>query len=285
MRAALAALLLTGCFSTELRFNQEKRDLGNGAVVFLSGYSNSVALQTSAGTLLVDVKMGCPSRDLRTKLLEAGLSPVRWIAITHPHCDHVQGLPQVIGPDATPEVWGAPVLSALLRGQRVSVVPVEREETRVVGDLEVRLIPFGRAHTNADVAFWFPAKSLLLAGDIFQCGYYPHAEEKDGGSFAGLLEAAKRLLELDAKTIVGGHGAICSNKELKAYVRYLDDVVHGRKTDAPPYKELKAWHTVGSLERNVACARREARAPGGWTAVPKAAEGDLCFPSNYEICE
>lgn len=238
-------------------------------VFYEGGISNAVAIRSDEGTVLFDTKMGWFGERLPSHLAADGFSPVRWIGITHPHCDHLSGLAHYENSPDLLEIWVADTVKDLVDSDRV--VAFSGDGERRVGGLLVYILRFSHAHTGGDLVFWLPEKGLLIAGDIFQCGYYPHAERPDGGSYIGLLNAVRRLASLDPRptTIVGGHGGSCDFAALEAYAHYLEAVI--AKSETKPMLGFgtirdSRLRIVAGAERLSACSKKELRDAGatGW---------------------
>jgi glyoxylase-like metal-dependent hydrolase (beta-lactamase superfamily II) len=92
----------------------------------------------------------------------------------------------------------------------------------MVGDLEVRLIEVGPAHTRGDVMIHVPAARVLYAGDILIVGGHPIMWAGPVGSY---LAALDRILALDVDAIVPGHGPVLTDvapaRKIKAYLEHL----------------------------------------------------------------
>jgi cyclase len=75
-----------------------------------------------------------------------------------------------------------------------------------------------RAHTDGDVAVFFPDANLLVASDLLSVGRYPVPDYATGGWIGGLVDASKKLLDAtDARTrIVAASGAVYGRAELEA---------------------------------------------------------------------
>lgn len=67
------------------------------------------------------------------------------------------------------------------------------------------LLAFTPAHTAADVAVWFPASRVLIAGDICFKGVVPLALN---GLVSGWIEALDALSALQPAVVVPGHGPL-----------------------------------------------------------------------------
>ena len=75
-----------------------------------------------------------------------------------------------------------------------------------------------RAHTDGDVAVFFPDANVLVASDLLSVGRYPVPDYATGGWIGGLLAASKALLDkTDGETkIVPATGAVVGRAELTA---------------------------------------------------------------------
>ncbi len=75
-----------------------------------------------------------------------------------------------------------------------------------------------RAHTDGDVAVFFPSANVLVASDLLSVGRYPVPDYATGGWIGGLVDATQQLLDsTDAKTrIVAAEGGVYGRAELEA---------------------------------------------------------------------
>jgi glyoxylase-like metal-dependent hydrolase (beta-lactamase superfamily II) len=75
-----------------------------------------------------------------------------------------------------------------------------------------------RAHTDGDVAVFFPDANVLAASDLLSVGRYPVPDYSTGGWIGGLVEATAELLAAtDARTrIVAADGGVYGRAELEA---------------------------------------------------------------------
>lgn len=87
-----------------------------------------------------------------------------------------------------------------------------------LGSLEVRLLYFGPGNTTGDAAVYIPQERVLATGDLLvypiPYSFNSHLKEWEQG--------LTRMAELDATTIVPGHGPVFRDKEyLRAVARLL----------------------------------------------------------------
>jgi len=165
--------------------------------------------------------------------------PVRTLINTHHHGDHTFGnflftgativghskMREAIAAFGTPR--SAPVFTEVEWGA-VELAPpflTFDESVRVyVDDLECEVRYVGTpAHTTNDSIVWIPEHRVVFCGDLLFNGGTPFLVQ---GSIAGAREALQRLRELDAETIVPGHGPIATPaliESVDAYLAFVQD--------------------------------------------------------------
>jgi glyoxylase-like metal-dependent hydrolase (beta-lactamase superfamily II) len=87
-----------------------------------------------------------------------------------------------------------------------------------LGSRNVEYWHLPRAHTDGDVAVFFPDANVLVASDLLSVGHYPVPDYATGGWIGGLLDATQQLLDsTNAQTrIVAAEGAVYGRAELEA---------------------------------------------------------------------
>jgi cyclase len=126
-----------------------------------------------------------------------------------------------------------------------------------VGDVQLRLIEVGPAHTRGDALVYAPRERVLFSGDILFAGSHPIAW---AGPVSSWIAACERILALDVAVIVPGHGPLAGPPEvgeLKAYFEYLYE--HARACHAEGMTPIDAaralsqdrWADWGEAERLV----------------------------------
>jgi len=107
--------------------------------------------------------------------------------------------------------------------------------------------------------------NVLHTGDLYFNGFFPFMDASSGGSLAGMIAGANKILGLvDEKTqIIPGHGKLSKKSELEAYVSLLTSVqdriapmiAAGKTVDdvvaAKPTKEFDAKWGGGFLKPDV----------------------------------
>lgn len=99
--------------------------------------------------------------------------------------------------------------------------------TLQLGEVLIEVIRFGAAHSPGDISVWLPQQKLLIAGDIAfhqrLLGIFPDTD------VASWLASFDRMAELQADTVVPGHGGPTTMPEITRYTRdylqYLTDEI------------------------------------------------------------
>lgn len=159
--------------------------------------------------------------------------PVRTLVNTHHHGDHtfgnyLFGTATIVAQDGAREAmraWGAPKATYWneIDWGHIEIAPpflTFREEVTVyVDDLVCHVRHFGTAaHTTNDSVVWVPERRLLFSGDLLFNGGTPFLLQ---GSIAGALTVLDQLRQLEAKTIVPGHGEVCGPEVIDTVAGYL----------------------------------------------------------------
>jgi cyclase len=90
-----------------------------------------------------------------------------------------------------------------------------------LGNREVQLKYLGRGNTTGDTIVYLPKEKLLIAGDLLD-----HPVPYLGGGFPNdLVVTLKSLAQLDAETIIPGHGEVLKGSYGKAYLQQVIDFI------------------------------------------------------------
>ncbi|MER7762868.1 MBL fold metallo-hydrolase [Streptomyces sp. NPDC097619] len=205
--------------------------------------NNAGFVSDGGRTLLVDTAATeRRARMLREAVLATGVPLPSTVVNTHHHGDHTYGngvfTPEalVIGhEDCRREQLGAGhQLHLIWPRTEFGEVPVTAPVltyrgtmTAHLGDTEVRLLHPGVAHTTGDTVVWLPRQRIVFTGDLVFAGGTPFVPM---GSLAGSLRALDLLRELDAETVVPGHGPLADPGAYDATERYLRFVLELAET-------------------------------------------------------
>lgn len=92
-----------------------------------------------------------------------------------------------------------------------------------VGEVEVRLIEVGPAHTLGDLIVYLPEERIAFLGDVVNIGGHAVIWK---GALSDSIRACDRILDLALDTVVVGHGPIGDKTDVerfRSYLVYLDE--------------------------------------------------------------
>lgn len=200
----------------------------------LEGAGGNVALFVAEeGALLVDDKLPPATADVKTAVGAVTRKPIRFVVNTHWHRDHSGGNEALAGDgslivahenvrkrmsvDGFIAVFGRKTQAAPPRA--LPVVTFTQDVTFHLGGETISVHHVKAAHTDGDSLVRFHQANVLHLGDCFLPGSFPVVDSVNGGSFAGLIEAADRALGLadEGTRIVPGHGPVATRKELQEW--------------------------------------------------------------------
>lgn len=222
----------------------------------------ALALFGPDGVLMVDTQ----NRQVAEKTLKALRTftdaPIRVLVNTHVHSDHTganaffarQGAliysqenlrnemlrppPRANGePAPAPDTAGIPVATYDYR-------PVAAGQPAVTFNMNgetVDFIPMMPSHTAGDTIVRFRTANVIYIEDFYRNFGYPFADQANGGSIKGMLEAVdliERLAGPDT-TLIPGHGTLIKKQDLLPYRAMLVDVMAKVKTLREQGKSLK----------------------------------------------
>jgi cyclase len=135
-----------------------------------------------------------------------------------------------------------------------------------VGDRAVRFVEVGPAHTDGDAIVHVPDAGVVFTGDILFVEGTPIVW---AGPFENWLRACDRILALEARVLVPGHGPVTDAKgvhEVKRYLAYVRDEAKARfdagmdaerAADDIDLSDFAGWGDPERIAVNVATAYRE----------------------------
>lgn len=214
------------------------------------GWSNAGLITGDGESLLVDTLFDVPN----TKEMLDGLgdltknSPITKVVNTHANGDHWFGNQlvadaQIIASEPTAEEMrtnGPDMISGLLQQpgatgkfarhifapfdfDSVTATPASRTFTDElaldVGGIRVEVSNLGPAHTAGDSVVLVPDEGVLYAGDLLFIGGTPITW---AGPVSNWIAACDRMLAMDVRFIVPGHGPVTDKDGVRAVRDYLE---------------------------------------------------------------
>jgi len=94
-----------------------------------------------------------------------------------------------------------------------SPLPEGRQKTLKLGGTEIQVLDRGRAHTGTDLEVYLPREKVLFTSEAFSHHIFPNMRAAVPAEW---LQTVKNLGQVDANTIVPGHGFIEDGPAMKA---------------------------------------------------------------------
>jgi len=250
------------------RYRRGLHDLGDGLFAWLQpdgswGWSNAGLITDAGESLLVDTLFDLRlTREMLRAMADATPAARRigTVVNTHANGDHCFGNQLVrdsviIASRAAAEEMGAvtPAVMAMLRKNAPQLGPGAEFFARIfapfefegieltpptqtfdgellchVGDKAVRLVEVGPAHTRGDVLVELPDEGVVFTGDILFVEGTPILWEGPVGNW---IRACERILALEPRCVVPGHGPLTDADGVRAvrdYLTYIRDEARQR---------------------------------------------------------
>lgn len=205
---------------------------------------NVACINTSEGVVLVDTPM-LPDHIQQCKAFVSDLNPrgVRYIINTHIHFDHIIGNSQLGGSVIMHEkmredlfkenstlresfVPGTPGRSQadidFILGEPLipSEITVMTDLALHIGGKTLRVYHVG-GHTRDSMVVYVEDDRVLITGDNVTSGVHPY---KGDASFGDWNRALGRLKTFEVKTVVPGHGPICTADDIDRLAEYFQEM-------------------------------------------------------------
>src|SRR6202140_2075797 len=217
----------------------ETQKLADNVTMFDGPGGAVVVLNGPDGKFVVDTFVAPAWPRLKEALDGLGNAPVKCVIDTHWHFDHTDNNAHLHAAGATviahentkkrmSEPHDLPVLyrgaDGTLAGLHFDPSPAEAlpQQTfaasyRLQANGEtLALQHVAPAHTDSDIYVHFQKANVISMGDLFFNGMYPYINPGTGGTIAGMIAAADKILSLaDNHTkIVAGHGPLGNKADL-----------------------------------------------------------------------
>jgi len=114
-----------------------------------------------------------------------------------------------------------------------------------------QLITYGGGHTESDAFLWIPEVATLLAADLVVIDTHAWVGDGDVKSWRRILA---RLDELDAETVIPGHGPVGTGDDIALMDAYLEELLL-LEPGAPMPPEFADLSHPEAFERNLEALR------------------------------
>ncbi len=105
----------------------------------------------------------------------------------------------------------------------------------------VDFIPMPPSHTAGDTIVRFRKADVIYIEDFYRNFGYPFADQSNGGSLKGMLEASDLITKLAGPntTLIPGHGTLIKKQDLAPYRAMVADIMAKVKTLRDQGKSLQ----------------------------------------------
>jgi cyclase len=227
------------------------------------------------GVLMVDSQNRQVAEKTLTAIRSFTSAPIKVLVNTHIHSDHTganaffagQGAlifaqenlraemmrppPRANGqPAPAPDPAGVPMSTYNFN----AAAPGQPAVTFNMNGETVDLIPMMPSHTAGDTVVRFRKANVIYIEDFYRNFGYPFADQSNGGSIRGMLDAIdlfEKVADADT-TLVPGHGTLVKKKDLAAYRAMLVDIlarVTAMRNQGKPLKDVLAANLTAPYDK------------------------------------
>lgn len=100
-------------------------------------------------------------------------------------------------------------------------------------------------HTKGSAVVYVPEEKILFSGDLLFVGYHPYLGDADIQQW---ITALTKLLDLDIRKIVPGHGKLCDKQEIETHINYLETFYNNLKALKKEYTKKEIMNQVDLLQ-------------------------------------
>ena len=204
------------------------------SVYLLEGAGGNIGLSVGKdGGVLIDDQFAPLTAKITAASRKLGANKIKFVLNTHLHGDHTGGNENlgkagvvILAHDNVRKRMSVEQFNEAM-GSKVppappAALPVVTFTTDVTFHLngdDIHVFHVDPAHTDGDSIVHFTKANVVHMGDTFMTISYPFVDTSSGGTFAGFIAAADKVLAMsDASTkIIPGHGVVTDKAGLQAW--------------------------------------------------------------------
>jgi glyoxylase-like metal-dependent hydrolase (beta-lactamase superfamily II) len=240
--AALAVLVLAAAIAVAQQQDFSKVEIKtvpvSGHVSMLVGAGGNIGVSMGPdGAFIIDDQYAPLSDKIKAAIAGLGPQPLRFVVNTHWHGDHTGGNEAmgqagalIVAHDNVRRRMSTEQFNSFFNrktppaaAKALPVVTFGETVTFHINGDELHAFHVPNAHTDGDAIIHFKKADAIHMGDTFFNGNYPYIDVDSGGSVAGMIGAADRVLALAGPNtkIIPGHGPLATKADLQAYREVL----------------------------------------------------------------
>ena len=203
--------------------------------------ANVVVYAGTAETVVVDTQLQPMASSTRSKIEALSKAPITKVVITHWHPDHSGGISTYSSDSEV--IAHHNVLKRLSKPQEglgltkpgshhefdartTQGLPSKTIADRLefpVGSTRVEVFHYPQAHTDGDLAVFFPDVEIVVLGDLVWPKSFPFVDLHNGGSVAGIESALQAIIEQTTPTylFLPGHGEVLTFDDIVEYLEMV----------------------------------------------------------------
>jgi glyoxylase-like metal-dependent hydrolase (beta-lactamase superfamily II) len=264
--AALALALAAPAAAQDVDLEQvriETIPLAAGLHMLVGQGGNLVVSTGADGPVLVDDQFAPLAPKIEAAVRALQDRPVRFVINTHWHGDHTGGNEPfgkagaliVAHENVRRRMSTTQLIAAFGRevppspAAALPVVTFDDGVTLHWNGEEIAVEHVAPAHTDGDALVWFRKADAVHTGDTYVAGTFPLVDVSSGGSLAGIIASAERVLAQAGPetTIIPGHGPLSNAAELRAWREMLVTVQARVNAALAAGKSLEAFRAEQPL--------------------------------------
>lgn len=113
----------------------------------------------------------------------------------------------------------------------------DKELTIHSGTRTVQILTFGGGHTESDAFVYLPEEKIAVTGDLVLSKHHPVLMNSNPKEWLNILE---KLARMEIKTIIPGHGEVCSKQQLHEVKEYIQAITALVEESAENKESLEA---------------------------------------------
>ena len=193
----------------------------------ISGKGGNCLLRLSGnGLILVDANLPGNDEAVLKGVHRISDQPVRLVILTSSEKSNVGNSEKLLQTGAffaVQENAKQNLASSLPSRDAERIKTYEQEHLVRLGGIEVQVLHFGNAHTNADTVVYFPNLKVVAVGDLFSAT--PNPDFAAGGSLVNWGPVLADILRLDFDVAVPSAGPPVTRAEVEAFKTKVDTLV------------------------------------------------------------
>lgn len=221
----LALVLASAFMNSVLAADYTITQLKDNLYRYSSGTHHAVFVVTDEGIVLTDPISFEGASWLKQELKKRFKQPVRYVIYSHSHHDHVYGGQVFDEPGVTfiAHEWARDDLLATRANTKIPNLVFNDELTLHLGNTQIDLRYHGPNNGKGNISINFPQHRVLHVVDWVVLGRMPY-KNLPGYDIRGTINSTRDVLAMDFDLLVGGHAEMGTKDDIRAYLRYLEQL-------------------------------------------------------------